>query len=167
MKLWNKRVSGIYERLDCYYALKAEGKLTWPDYCELPISAAMTLLTEDVHLSMRDAALAGAEVTACWMWRRNKVVYSFDKSLADVLVEQAKDTKDSDILPTDLLYHLPYPCIYIKAKLRKDFDGFWVWVEYDIDKHRSELRIQWVKEDGSISLPSVLHLLPGEELAQR
>lgn len=61
--------------------------------------------------------------------------------------------------------HLPYPCIYIKAPgLLEHTDGFFAWIEYDINAQRPELRVQWLFEDMAHSFPQVLHLRPGEDL---
>ena len=167
VKQWKQAIPGIYEHLDQLAGLKQQGKLQWPDYCKLPIGAAMTFLLETGRFSPLNASSLAAEATACWMWRRNKVIYSFDRDLAAALVEQAADIKDTDTLPTDLLFNLPYPCIYIQtpiSPLGDKYDGFWVWIEYDFNTQTSELRIQWLLADGKKSIPCVLHLAPGKTL---
>lgn len=162
VRKWEKMLPGVYSILDDLHAAKDSGEILWPDYCELPIGAAFTYLVSQVGLSKQDAAMCAAELTACWTWRQTKKIYLFDPNLAKSLAEQAEDTKDTDILPSDLLLHLPYPCIYIKAPgLVDDTDGFWFWDEYDINEKRAELRIQWVTSDMGYSVAQVLHLLPG------
>lgn len=164
VRKWEKMIPGVYAELDDLRAAKDCGEMQWPDYCELPISAAFSYLVH-TGFSHRDAALVAAELTACWTWRRAKKLYSFDPDLAKSLSEQAQDTKDTDVLPVDLLLHLPYPCIYIKApELLEHTDGFFVWIEYDINERRAELRIQWVTHDMEYSFAQVLHLLPGKTI---
>ena len=165
VRKWEKMIPGIYAQMDHLYRAKAEGEIQWPDYCQLPIGAAFTLLQDQEGLSDRDAAVGAAELTACWIWRRSKIVYSFDADLAQALAEQAEDVQGTDVLPCQLLMHLPYPCVYIKSPgLLDGTDGFFAWMEYDLDTQKPELRIQWVLAGMRYSVPQVLHLLPGKSI---
>ena len=162
VRQWEKMVPGVYAQMDHLHQAKADGEIQWPDYCQLPIGAAFTLLQDQEGLSVQQAAAGAAELTACWMWRRSKIVYSFDPDLAQALAEQAEDVEDTDVLPCQLLMHLPYPCIYIKAPdMLEHTDGFFAWIEYDMDRAAPELRIQWLLASMEYSVPQVLHLLPG------
>lgn len=166
VRLWPKMANGCYEQLDNCQSAKFKGEMDWPDYCLLPINAAFTYLVHGLDLSSEDAAAGCAELTACWTWRQNKIIYSFDADMTALLAEQAEDVKDTDILPADLLMHLPYPCIYIKAPgLLKYTDGFWAWMDFDINRCAPELRIQWVCENMKHSFPQVLHIIPGGTFA--
>lgn len=161
VRLWSKMAKDCYDQLDKCYAAKAAGEMDWPDYCMLPINAAYTYLVYVLHLSDAEAAAGAAELTACWMWRQNKIIYSFDPDMAAALAEQAEDVKDTDVLPADLLMHLPYPCIYIKAPgLLECADGFWAWMDYDTNREGPELRIQWVMQAMDASIPQVIHIIP-------
>ena len=165
VRLWNKMRPGVYEELDRLKMAKADGEILWPDYCELPINAAFTLLQVKEGLSAQEAAAGAAELTACWMWRHSKIVYSFDPDLASALAEQAEDVQDTDVLPCELLMHLPYPCIYVKApNMLEDTDGFFAWVDYDLNREGPELRVQWVLPDMEHSVAQVRHLLPGQPI---
>lgn len=140
VRLWEKMNPGVYAELDRCRAAKDEGQMSWPDYCELPIGAAFTYLVDIADMSHVEAAMVAAELTACWTWRRCKKIFSFDDDLAAALAAQAEDVQDTDVLPADLLLHLPYPCVYIKAPVLLDrIDGFFVW-------------------DGMISTPARLNL---------
>lgn len=162
VRLWPKMAKDCYDQLDNCRAAKASGKMSWPDYCTLPINAAFTYLVYGLQLSDAEAAAGAAELTACWMWRQNKIIYSFDPDMAAALAKQAEDVKDTDVLPADLLMHLPYPCIYIKAPdLLEHTDGFWAWMDYDINRNGPELRIQWVMQTMDASIPQVIHIVPG------
>lgn len=162
VRLWPKMLPGCYEQLDRCRAAKLDGSMSWPDYCVLPINAAYTYLVHAAGMEDTDAALVSAELTACWLWRQNKVIYSYDADLVDVLRSQAEDMVDSDVLPADLLMHLPYSCIYIKTPgLLEYIDGFWAWMDYDVNRNGPELRIQWVSEDMQHSVPQVLHIRQG------
>lgn len=160
VRLWPEMLPNCYEQLDDLWKMKAEGEMWWPDYCELPISAAYTMFVT-LGYSDEQAASVAAELTACWTWQRNKVVYCFDSDLANALAEQVEDMEETDVLPVDLLLHLPSPCIYIKApSLVEVMDGFFAWIEYDTSRKTPELRIQWVSKDYSGSVGQVLHLIP-------
>ena len=163
IRKWEKMEPGIYQTLDILRDAKDSGAMDWPDYCELPISAAYTYLMGKYGEQV--AAELCAELTALWTWRRSKKVYSFDPDLAQSLAAQAEDVQDTDILPCDLLMHLPYPCIYIKAPgILEHTDGFFVFMEYDTNHDRPELRIQWMFDDMQYTFPQVLHLLPGKTI---
>ena len=165
VRKWEKMEPGIYGILDSLRRAKDCGEMTWPDYCELPLSAAYTFLADKYN----DTAAAGlcAELTALWTWRRSKIVYSFDPDLAAALAEQAEDVQDTDVLPCDLLMHLPYPCIYVKApNMLEDTDGFFAWIEYDMTREAPELRVQWMLPDMEYSVAQVLHLLPGQTIKE-
>lgn len=160
VRLWPKLQPGIYEQLDYLRDAKTDGEVWWPDYCPLPISAAFTYLSNTMTADR--AAAVAAELTACWIWRQNKVIYKFDGELASALMEQVKDIQDTEELPVDLLLHLPYPCIYIKCPTILDHvDGFFAWIEWDVKRKAAELRIQIVLEDFTGSIPMVMHLIPG------
>ena len=164
VRLWEKMPPGIYKTLDGLKAAKGSEGLDWPSYCDLPIGAAFTCLVEQEQLTPPEAAIVAAELTACYTWRKNKIVFSFDQDFAQMLVQQVDNVKDTDVLPTEIIFHLPYPCIYIKAKCYAQFDGFWAWIEHDINENRAELRIQWVSTDMEHSMSLVLHLIPGKNL---
>lgn len=162
VRLWPKMNPDCYEKLDLCRSLKDRGEMNWPDYCRLPINAAYTYLVSCVGFSDQDAALVCAELTACWIWRQNKIIYTFDADLAESLAAQAYDMQDTDVLPAELLMHLPYPCIYIKAPgLLEHTDGFWAWMDFDTNREGPELRIQWVFDGMDASFAQVLHIIPG------
>lgn len=165
VRKWEQMIPGVYGALDTLRAAKSTCEIRWPDYCDLPIGAAFTLLVAREGLPAEDAAAVAAELTACYIWRRTKVVYSFDPDLAAALAAQAEDLEDADVLPCEALMRLPYPCVYLKAPgLVEDTDGFWAWIEYDMSREAPELRVQWVLADMGHSVPQVLHLLPGKTI---
>lgn len=167
VRLWPKIASDCYDQLDRCRAAKDEGQMDWPDYCLLPINAAYTYLVHVLGLPDDKASSGCAELTACWTWRQNKIIYYFDSDMSSALAEQAEDVKDTDVLPADLLMHLPYPCIYIKAPgVLEHMDGFWVWMDFDVIRQGPELRIQWVFDTMDASLPQVLHIIRGATLRE-
>lgn len=161
-----KLLPGCYEVLDSLADAKTDGNIWWPDWCSLPINAAYTYLVSAGQTD-QDAAAMAAELTACHLWRKNKIVYAFDRDLAETLAAQAEETEDTDVLPAELLTHPPYPVIYIKAPgLLEETDGFWYWADYDINQGTTELRIQWVVDTFDYSVAQVMHILPGKTVGE-
>lgn len=165
VRLWSKIAPDCYDTLDNCTA--AQGiSLDWPDYCPLPIAAACAYLDQQ-GLDPQDAAVIASELVACWAWRRNKIIYRFDADLSGMLAEQAEELTDDNVLPAELLIHLPYPCIFIKADFSEyGFGGFWAWMEHDVNEHRDELRVQFVAENMRRSIGFALHLLPGASIGE-
>lgn len=161
LRKWLRDCPDAYGQLDNCALAKADGSMSWPDYCPLPINAAYTYLSS-AHSNV-GAASDAAELTACWAWRRSRIVYAVDEDMAELLFAQAEDMADAETVPVELLLHLPYPCIYVKAR-HPDFsgmDGFFAWVDYDVNHHSTELRVQWLTVDMQHTIPQVLHLAPG------
>lgn len=166
VRKWAKMAPGCYEALDRCRQANGNG-IMWPDWCELPIAAAYTYLVSQHGCDYMEAAELAAELTACWTWRQSKILYAFDADLAAALAAQADDFEDTDVLPDDLILHLPYQCIYIKAPgLAEYVDGFFAWLESDQRwPDRPELRVQWVLDSMEHSVSQVLHLVPGGTIA--
>lgn len=166
VRKWKRILPGIYNVLDDLKAANGFDDLHWPSFCDLPIGAAFTFLASMLGLSQYEAARVSAELTACYTWRKNKVIYSFDEDLARVLVDQANDLEDTNVLPAEALMHPPYPCTFIRTNVFDGMSGFWYWVEYDVNSYTVELRVQLVTESMERSIPLVLHLLPGKTIRE-
>ena len=162
LRKWLRSCPDAYRQLDSCATANGEDGFSWPDYCPLPINAAYTYLTYARGRSDLDAAAMSAELTACWAWRRSRIIYAVDDDMAEMLFAQAEDMADTDVLPVDLLLHLPYPCIYVKAHHPElpGVDGFFAWIDYDVNCASTELRVQWVYDDMQGTVPQVLHLVP-------
>ena len=159
---WSKQYPEAYKIIESYNDLNGVDGYAWPDYCAMPIGIPMGYLLNQ-NMPSNLATVLASELTACYIWRLQKVIYSFDPDLAEALMNQAEDMNDTDVLPVDLLYHLPYPCVYITAEAfhGAGMDGFWAWIEYDVNTKSPELRVQWVTKDCDQSIPAVLHLIRG------
>lgn len=166
VRLWPKMMQGCYEELDILAGAKEDETIWWPDYCRLPVNATVTYLQKS-GMDKKQAAVMAAELTACWMWRQNKVEYCFDRSLTEALAEQAMESDDTDVLPAELLLHSARPIIYIRTPgLLDGVDGFFYWVDYDITRKDAALRVQWVLEDMSHSFGQAMHIAPGATLRE-
>ena len=162
---WDVMRPGIWRDMDTLQATKAVGELDWPDECAIPISAAASVIQKsgtDIITAFR----AAAEVTACYLWRKNRVIYQFDHTLAEALWAQANEMDEDEELPVDLLLHLPYPCIYVSTNIVDSFVGFFAWIEWDSNVHRYELRASWKFSSDGGTLAQMLHILPGQTLGQ-
>ena len=166
VRLWPKMIRGCYEELDILAGAKADDTVWWPDYCRLPVNATVTYL-QKTGMERKQAAVMASELTACWLWRREQVMYCFDPSLAEVLAGQAMESDDTDVLPAELLLHPPHPIVYIRTPgLFQRVDGFFYWVDYDIPRKGSALRVQWVREDMGRSFGQAMHISPGATLRE-
>lgn len=134
----------------------------FPDYCPLPITNAVNWIAAQNLDHVEDGAIRGSELIALWGWRSQKVIYAFDEDLCSSLIEQTKGMDDTDILPTDILFHLPYKVTYIKFPSSFDgAEGIFCWIEYDTDAHRNEFRVLVAKKEYTGTVPFIIHLIPG------
>lgn len=155
---------GVFAALNLMHSAKVNNEIIWDDRCPLPIGAAFTYLSNS--MPQGSASARASELTAAWAWNQYKISYIYDPYLAQALCAQAENMEDTDILPSDIIMSLPYPCLYISSDAICDgVVGFWVWIEDDVNTHDIELRIQWLNEDGK-TVPGVLHLLPQATIAQ-
>lgn len=95
-------------------------------------------------------------------WRLHKQIFSFDKTLEQVLIDQ---TDEELKVPIDALNNLPYYCAYIKVNTIEDYDGFFVYFETDTNIKQLELRFLILLNDGDV-IPVVLELDEGYTIAE-
>ena len=50
-----------------------------------------------------------------YKWRKHRVIYQFDRTLTESLLNQAGRMEETECLPCELLKNLPYPCIAIES----------------------------------------------------
>lgn len=163
VQMWPKMLPKCYDLMDIIY----NDEHTWPDCCEIPIAAANAVLTQAGNLPQHEAAQIGAELTACYIWRKNKIIYDFDADLARELCEQAKSYKNEDALPVEVLLHPPYPCVFIRCPgiLDENISGFFAWIEWDTNRKIYEFRASLMSGDYKHTFPVMLEL-PAPTLAE-
>jgi hypothetical protein len=107
-----------------------------------------------------EMAAEAAELTACYIWRKQKIIYAFDETLANELSEQAKGYAYEDDLPIDVLLHPPYPCVYIHCPgvFDKYINGFFAWIEWDVNRKILEFRVSYLPTTMDRTFPLVLEL---------
>ena len=124
----------------------------WNNLCQIPIAATFAVMDMYPKTTI-NAGTFSAECAALYSWRKFKEIYSFDENLSAMLMEQADDIE----IPLDVLYSLPYPCIWIQATKET---GLFVWFEDDINTHIMELRMLVISDDGTTT-NLMLHLKQG------
>ena len=50
-----------------------------------------------------------------YLWRKHRIIYQFDRTLTESLLNQAGRIDETERLPCELLKNLPYPCIGIEC----------------------------------------------------
>jgi hypothetical protein len=105
-----------------------------------------------------DAAQAVASVAAIETWRYSQGIYRFDKTLFDALIRS--DIKGE--IPSDVLFRLPEWCLYVETPEQSfgstKLEGFWVHLEWDVNREAAELRFLFNAEEELV--PAILHIGP-------
>lgn len=137
----------------------------WPAWCFMPMAGWYAIVSNDnadqcgpggrlpLHLAGDVGRLA-----AMGTWRYSQGIYQFD---ADFMAALA-DTLIVGDMPSEVLYRLPEWCIYIDTPgitwLDSPLHGYWAHLEYDINSHRSELRL--LLDTDNLLIPVPVHLGP-------
>lgn len=156
-----KQYPGAEEQMQHFLGVRQDLKDDWPAWCYLPMAAVYAIITKGASVDIARSIMAESiddlpKLTAALVWSRTKTVYQFDATLSELLAEQAMDTN----IPVDVLYRLPYPCIYIEQAgklLDRAYAGYFAWLEYDVNNRQPELRLLYLMRDGgTASYPLVL-----------
>ena len=149
----------------CYAAMDEAFKSSsgsFPPCCPLPMEHAVNWIASQNLDRVDDGAARGAELIALWGWRKNRIIYDYDPDLFSALIEQAEEMEDTEVLPSDLLMHLPYEVTYIKfPRDLESAEGAFCWVEFDPKANRYEFRAQIAKKGYAGTTPLLVHLIPG------
>lgn len=109
LKRFTKTYPNVWSTCDMFHNNNGKNGLPpWNKLCEVQISATLSIMTKYPRTTIDK--MFPAECAALYAWRKHKIIYKFDKDLAKMLMEQAEDLE----VPLDVLYSLPYPCIYIE-----------------------------------------------------
>lgn len=128
---------------------------TWPDWCYIPMACAAIIVSNGADVEnfskeqFRDITAKACEIQALAPWRLSKEVYVIDQEIKDLLFEQADDTD----IPSEILFRLPYQSFYVEVPdfyfLGGKIHGFFVTLEYDVDKKDAELRFTFLDSDAN------------------
>lgn len=130
VKQFEKTYPNCWEMVE--YVRQGKGKElpNWNDLCYCPLAGTQTVMFEKYHnLDVNEASLLAALAS----WRQYKEIYSFSEELKETLFAQSEDM----VIPTEVLYRIPFPCVYIN--LDED-EGFFVFFEQDMHTLQMELR---------------------------
>lgn len=154
------------EQAQKFYNIRESFGTQWPAWCGLPIAATIAILTNGAPTSLVPFIMMSptkrmliANLAAALIWIQSKAIYNFDETLAEVLVSEPVDYN----LPIESLLCMPHHCCFIEYPFQVDnnvYCGAFVWLECDPHTLIPELRILYLKPDGS-TLPIALILQGG------
>src|SRR5690625_1578301 len=146
--------TGAFDFLDgCHADRGRDGLPDWPDWCYVPVAAGIAA-AQSVSLGTEYAStFAGLAA-----WRMTQGIYRFDSTLYELLI----DTPISGDIPSDALYSLPEWCVYVETPKAVSLcdslvAGAFVWLEYDVNDSRHELRML-LDIDNMPLQPAIVHL---------
>jgi hypothetical protein len=108
----------------------------WPDYCFLPMGAAIAL-QKAAGKTMYEQLVSGEGHSALFApfaaWRVTQFIYRFDQTLLDELWETPVNE-----IPPEIFRRLPAWCVYIEVP-KSPFRGLFACLEHNVVLHRDEL----------------------------
>lgn len=137
VRQWSNLIPHCWEDLD---ELADKTRATQPSNmaADAELYAAMSIVQAHAVNGALPVEISHAsfELFCCALWRRNKVVYTFDDTLTAELVQQADEWDDSDNLPIEVLLHPPYRCAFISCPgiIDPEIIGFFPFIVRDMDK---------------------------------
>jgi len=138
------------------------GEKPCPAWCALPSSfiASHIAGSSDKHDVMRVLNKPMVfDLTSALLWWRNKMIYRFDKTLADMLALQHLDGK----IPFEAFDYLPYPCVFIERDMifgDYDVGGFFAWLDWGTKENKRVLHLNFLRKD-STSMQTVIPISGG------
>lgn len=162
----NKIIPGVYDTIDSLSARNDPIAPGWPKFRDASLELNLSALLCATGFNPEMAVIMAGEATACYLWRNNQVVFSFDEDLSRMLAAQADNQKDTDVLPSDILAHPPYPCTYVKTNVFDNFCGFWYWTRPGRTPNVTELRFQFVAQGMEYSVGRKINLLHGKTIRE-
>lgn len=163
-----RRYPGCWRHIDALRSQRGRMLPDWPTWCFVPMAGTYAIVAGGGDLRPDDARLGDmVSMAALAAWRTTQLVYRYDVDLLDALA--GRDVPDR--LPSDALRRLPTWCPYVtwhqprRIALKnertgdayeRDVHGYYVWLEYDVNESRPELR--WLLDLDDRLLPVILHL---------
>lgn len=158
---WKAVTPGCYDQLTVLRDVARE-KMGVNTEFELPLAITITYLEQEQHYSRIESVRRASDLTACYIWRKHKIIYDFDDVLAEELCSQADAFEEDYTLPINIILRPPYPCVFIKSSIPTknfgNFTGFWVWIEVDAETNVKEFRVLFTTEDFELTHSTVLEL---------
>ena len=156
-----KEYPDIWELVKQFRKDKGKSLPDWEDWCYLPIAASIAIATRGDSNKLIEVMCQKINpplISALVGWRVTKGVYRFAPELYDTLINQSFEGK----MPCEVLKRLPEWCIYIECIkdtyfCNKKLEGFLVYLDYDVNTKRSELRFVLFAQDKTI-FHYILHI---------
>lgn len=162
VRQWTNLITNVYDDLEATaveYRKMDDVRLS----TESELAAALSIINawSPPQTTQAEKAHAAYDLYCCAMWRKHKVVYAFDPTLASELVQQADDWDDTSALPIEALEHPPYKCCFISAPgaVHPDFIGFFPFVLYEIAGDGAVLALTAIYKERSGELGAHTELL--------
>ena len=154
LKDFKRKYPLAFDKMTDIRAVKGKDDIPdWPDWCYIPMGATFAFSSMADPLNHIEV---GQQLAALSPWRIGKQLFNMDPDLEAALSEQKIEE-----MPSEILVHLPFYAFYVKCNnLRmagKDYDGFFVHLEYDCKTFDTELRALLLADDFS-TLPVAIHI---------
>ena len=127
--------------------------LKWAEHCFLPIAAGIAVVTigEMDFNRAQEILISGGiqkavELVCLNSWQRTKGVYRFHPEIYDEIRKTELEN-----LPREMFFRLPEWCIFIELQGEdkvQGIEGFWSWIEHDINTDKFELRLLFLFKSG-------------------
>jgi len=168
LEYYSKVYPNAWQQVDKFRADRGKDLPFWPEWCFLPLAGAFAIVTAEADnqgldymrpesmFLFNDVGIIGALAA----WRVTQGVYRFDPDVYQAVI----DTPITGDLPHDILFNLPEWCIFVETPgldfLGRPMNGFFAYLEYDINNHRKELRIvlDHTEDNQLLLLSQVIHL---------
>ncbi|MEL0637665.1 hypothetical protein V6259_12930 [Marinomonas sp. TI.3.20] len=145
-----KMYPNAWRQVNIFRKSKGKDLPDWPSWCFLPMAATYSIVSEGGAMAPERLGDV-AKLAALIAWRYTQGIYKFEPSV----YESISTTVVKNDIPVDVLYRLPEWGVYIETP-GLDEHGFFAHLEYDINTHRSELRLLIDSEEALY--PIILHL---------
>lgn len=129
-----------------------DGLPDWPKWCFMPMGGWAAICLEEVRISNANEV---AELSAVGTWQYTQGVYTFNDDLQAALL----DSELNGDLPTEVFYRLPEWCLYVDTQglylegYKQELAGFFVHLEWDVNRNTPELRLLLNFKTGLIPVP--------------
>lgn len=143
---YNPETRGVWSAMSRATEEAAKTK-SWPDQCTIPTYVAYAVLKEQYDDKI--ASSLCSELTAAWAWNKERIVYRFDYTLTNELINQANECCVNTI-PEEIFLRLPHNCFFIEIPMSiLECPGFFCWVDYDEEIKHTCIRLLLVKTNSA------------------
>lgn len=134
--------------------LKLLGKVSWEDWCFLPLNAWYSVVSHlvndgDVLTDLEHVELL-QKMAMLGTWRMTQGIYRFDPTLYDAIIDTPLDK-----IPVEPLLRLPEWCVYIETHDMMfdghDVKGVWAMMDEEVNSHTKELRLLCDADEGGMA----------------